>query len=69
MTIIPADLVERCARAAHNEEWAGNRTWDREGDAYRDSYRTFARVILTEALQPTPTRRPLDGQEPLIGET
>ena len=43
--LIDADLVERCARAAHNEEWAGNRTRDREGDAYRDSYRTFARAV------------------------
>ena len=64
--LITADLVERCARAAHNEDWAGNRTWDREGDAYRDSYRTVARVVLEEALRPPPPPPVLDGQEPLI---
>ena len=30
---------------------------------------TWARACLTEALRPAPTPGPLDGQEPLIGET
>ena len=74
MTIIPADLLERCARAAYEADrpaadgdwWR----WELESDAYREVYRTIARAVLTEALQPTPDHPgPLDGQEPLIEET
>ena len=36
--------------------------------AYCATLTTQARACLTEALRPTPTRGPLDGQEPLIGE-
>ena len=43
--------------------------WEREGDAYKALYLDTTRTVLTEALRPAPATGPLDGQEPLIGET
>ena len=63
-------LVERCARAAYvADRPATGGDWEREGDAYRELYRITARAVLEEALRPAPTPGPLDGQDPLIGET
>ena len=44
-------------------------TWDDLPAYRRATLTTQARACLTAALHPTPTRGPLDGQEPLIGET
>ena len=44
-------------------------TWDDLPAYWRAVLTTQARACLTAALHPTPTRGPLDGQEPLIGET
>lgn len=70
--IITEALVERCARAMYEASIANagphHATFD-ELPAYRKTLATQARACLTEALRPAPTRSPLDGQEPLIGET
>ena len=42
-------------------------TWDDLPAYWRATLTTQARACLTAALHPAPTR-PLDGQEPLIGE-
>ena len=64
-------LVERCARAIYEASIANagphHATFD-ELPAYRKTLATQARACLAEALRPAPTG-PLDGQEPLIGET
>ena len=71
--IITDALVERCAQAAD----------DARSDRYglvrrpladmhpenRANTLAMARACLTEALRPAPAHAPLDGQEPLIGET
>ena len=65
MTIIPADLVERCARAAYKADRpATGGDWELEGDAYRELYRITARAVLVEALRPPPDPPVLDGQDP-----
>ena len=70
--IVTEALVERCARAMYEASIANagphHATFD-ELPAYRATLTTQARACLTEALRPTPTRGPLDGQEPLIEET
>ena len=70
--IITEALVERCARAMYEASIANagphHATFD-ELPAYRKTLAAQARACLTEALRPTPTTGPLDGQEPLIGET
>ena len=67
MNLIPADLVERCARAAYESDRpATGGDWEREGDAYRELYRITARAVLTEALRPAPPPPVPDGQHPLI---
>ena len=43
-------------------------TWDDLPAYWRATLTTQARACLTAALHPTATR-PLDGQDPLIGET
>ena len=69
MTIIPADLLERCARAAYEADRpATGGDWELESDAYREVYRITARAVLTEALRPPPEqhqRQPIDRQESL----
>ena len=69
--IITPDVVERGARAIHAASLAGSRcdTWDDLPAYWRATLTTQARACLTAALHPTPTNGPLDGQEPLIGET
>ena len=72
--IIDNALVERCAKAAYEAVMSRSYLfyqprWD---DAYEHAqarFRRLARAVLTEALQPAPDPGPLDGQEPLIGET
>ena len=70
--IITEALVERCARAMYEASIANagadHATLD-ELPAYRRSLAAQARACLTEALRPASTTGPLDGQEPLIGET
>ena len=68
--IITEARVERCARAAYvAERPALGGDWEREGDAYKALYLDTTRTVLTAALNTTPTTGPLDGQEPLIGES
>ena len=71
--IITPDVVERGARAMYTASIAdaGSRcdTWDDLPAYWRATLTTQARACLTAALHPTPTRGPLDGQEPLIEET
>lgn len=71
--IITPDVVERGARAMYAAGIANagphRDTWDDLPAYWRATLTTQARACLTEALHPTPTRGPLDGQEPLIGET
>ena len=71
--IITEALVERCARAMYEASIADagphHATWDDLPAYWRAVLTTQARACLTAALHPTPTRGPLDGQEPLIGET
>ena len=68
--IITEALVERCARAAYvAERPALGDDWEREGDAYKALYLDTTRTVLTEALRPASTPSPLDGRDPLIGET
>ena len=70
--IITEALVERCARAMYEASIANAgphcATFD-ELPAYRETLAAQARACLTEALRPAPTRSPLDGQAPLIGES
>ena len=70
--MITEALVERCAIAMYEASLAdaGPRrdTWDDLPAYWRATLTTQARACLTAALHPAPTR-PLDGQEPLIGET
>ena len=71
--IITDALVERCARAMYTASLANagphRDTWDDLPACWRATLTTWARACLTEALRPAPTPGPLDGQEPLIGET
>ena len=67
--IITPDVVERGARAMYTASLANAGPHRDTLPAYwRAVLTTQARACLTAALHPTPTR-PLDGQEPLIGET
>ena len=71
--IVTEALVERCARAMYTASLANagphHATWDDLPASWRATLTTWARACLTAALHPAPTRGPLDGQEPLIGET
>ena len=71
--IVTEALVERCARAMYEASIANAGphcdTWDDLPAYWRATLATSARACLTEALRPAPTPGPLDGQEPLIGET
>ena len=74
MTIIITEaLVDRCARAMYEASIANAgphcATFDGLPAYWRRTLATQARACLTEALRPAPTTGPLDGQEPLIGET
>ena len=66
--IIPEALVERCARAAYvarsDRYGLARRPLADMHPEHRSNALAMARACLTEALRP-----PLDGQEPLIGET
>ena len=70
MTTIPADLVERCARAAYTAVMAdahpSRATWDELGEWRRRIHRIQARAALEEALRPAPDPPVLDGQDPLV---
>ena len=70
--ILTEALIERCARAMYEASIANagphHATFDELPAYWRRSLTTQARACLTAALHPAPTR-PLDGQEPLIGET
>ena len=72
LTITEA-LVERCARAMYEASIANagphRATFDDLPAYWRKALATQARACLAEALRPAPTTGPLDGQEPLIGET
>ena len=72
LTITEA-LVERCARAMYEASIANagphHATFDELPVYWRKALATSARACLTEALRPASTPSPLDGQEPLIGET
>lgn len=71
--IITEALVERCARAMYEASIANagphHATLDELPAYWRATLTTQARACLTAALHPTATPGPLDGQEPLIGET
>ena len=71
--IITPDVVERGARAMHAASLADagphRDTWDDLPAYWRAVLTTQARACLTEALRPAPATGPLDGQDPLIGET
>lgn len=71
--LIDDATVERCAMAAYEAVMAsaGPRRdpWKTAAEQQKRTLRTITRAVLTEALQPAPTHGPLDGQEPLIGET
>ena len=71
--LITPDVVERGARAMYEASLANagphRDTWDDLPACWRATLTTWARACLTEALRPAPTPGPLDGQEPLIGET
>ena len=70
--IITPDVVERGARAMYTASIADagvQATWDDLPAYWRATLTTQARACLTEALRPASTPGPLDGQEPLIGET
>ena len=71
--IVTEALVERCARAMYEASIANAGphcdTWDDLPAYWRATLTTQARACLTAALHPTATPGPLDGQEPLIGET
>ena len=69
--IVTPDVVERGARAMYTASLSGSRcdAWDDLPAYWRATLTTQARACLTAALHPAPTPGPLDGQEPLIGET
>ena len=71
--IITEALVERCARAMYEASIANagprHATFDELPAYWRRTLTTQARACLAEALRPAPTTGPLDGQDPLIGET
>ena len=71
--IITEALVERCARAMYEASIANagphRASFDDLPIYWRRTFIAQARACLTEALRPIPTTGPLDGQEPLIGET
>ena len=71
--IITPDVVERGARAMYTASLANagphRDAWDDLPTYWRATLTTQARACLTEALRPASTPGPLDGQEPLIGET
>ena len=71
--IITPDVVERGARAMYTASLADagshRDTWDDLPAYWRAVLTTYARACLTEALHPAPAPGPLNGQEPLIGET
>ena len=71
--IVTEALVERCARAMYEASIANagphHATFDELPAYWRRTLATQARACLTEALRPASTTGPLDGQEPLIGET
>ena len=71
--IITDALVERCARAMYEASIANagphRDAWDDLPAYWRATLTAQARACLTAALHPTPTPGPLDGQEPLIGES
>ena len=71
--IVTEALVERCARAMYEASIANagphRDTWDDLPAYWRATLTTQARACLTAALHPTTTPGPLDGQDPLIGET
>ena len=71
--IVTEALVERCARAMYEASIANagphRATFDELPAYWRKTLATQARACLTAALHPTPTPGPLDGQEPLIGES
>ena len=64
MNLITDGLVERCARAAYEEVMvtAGvtREPWTTAPEQQKRTLRTIARAVLTEALQPAPTRDALD---------
>ncbi len=71
--IIDDALVERCARAMYEASIANagphHASFDDLPTYWRRTLTTQARACLAEALRLAPTAGPLDGQEPLIGET
>lgn len=71
--IITPDVVERGARAMYEASIANagphRASFDDLPTYWRKALATQARACLTEALRPASTPGPLDGQEPLIGET
>ena len=71
--IVTPDVVERGARAMYTASLANagphRDTWDDLPAYWRATLTAQARACLTAALHPAPTCGPLDGQEPLIGET
>ena len=71
--IVTPEVVERGARAMYTASLANagphRATWDDLPAYWRATLTTQARACLTEALRPTPDPGPLDGQDPLIGET
>ena len=71
--IITDALVERCAQAADDDRsdryGLGRRPLADMHPEKRADALAMARACLAAALHTTPTPGPLDGQEPLIGET
>ena len=71
--MITEALVEQCARAMYEASIANagphRATFDDLPAYWRATLTTQARACLTAALHPAPTPGPLDGQDPLIGET
>ena len=71
--IITPDVVARGARAMYTASLANagphHAAWDDLPACWRATLTTWARACLAEALRPAPTTGPLDGQDPLIGET
>lgn len=71
--IVTEALVERCARAMYEASIANagphHAAFDELPAYWYKALATQARAVLAEALRPAPTPGPLDGQEPLIGET
>ena len=71
--LIDDATVERCAKALDASRAARHglkpRAWLDTHPTTRTELLADARAVLAEALQPAPTHGPLDGQEPLTGET